>query len=274
MASQPPIIVIVTFTEVEADAVVATFKPEGLGEPESKNGINYFNLGVHGGHQLYHTMSDCGPGAAQNRVKLAIDHWSPKACVAVGIAFGMKSEHKGVRGENNEAKLELIGSQKLGDVLVAKQVKDYDMTKLRADGNTVFRGVQQPAADKLMNRLVTTNTMPKSKKIADWPKLHFGLILSGSDLINNLKERKKLEKHFEDAIGGEMEGGGLAFACQNANTDWALLKGICDFADGHKGDDHQKEAAMNAAYVLKTALTTGNSSIYPVTPPPATQEIQ
>ena len=51
-----------------------------------------------------------------------------------------------------------------------------------------------------------------------------------------------------------MEGAGLYVACQDQKVDWMLVKGICDWADGHKAEDkeaRQQTAAHNAtAFVL------------------------
>jgi hypothetical protein len=68
-----------------------------------------------------------------------------------------------------------------------------------------------------------------------------------------LTVRKGIEP---EAIGGEMEGAGLYVACQDKKVDWILVKGICDWADGEKGQDkesRQKTAASNAAaFVVHT----------------------
>jgi len=40
--------------------------------------------------------------------------------------------------------------------------------------------------------------------------------------------------------GGEMEGAGISAACASKNKNWIIVKGICDFADGNKDVDKDK----------------------------------
>jgi nucleoside phosphorylase len=57
-----------------------------------------------------------------------------------------------------------------------------------------------------------------------------------------------------------MEGAGLYGAAHEANVEWALVKGICDWADGHKGHNkrqRQKRAATNAARLVHQMLRQG-----------------
>lgn len=45
-----------------------------------------------------------------------------------------------------------------------------------------------------------------------------------------------------------MEGQGVSSACNNAGKPWLLIKSICDFADGNKGEQkHEKQ--KSAAYL-------------------------
>ncbi len=84
----------------------------------------------------------------------------------------------------------------------------------------------------------------------DWSEpasIHFGLILSGDELVNNRAYRDQLHRLEPEAIGGEMEGAGLYAAAQRRKVDWLLVKAICDWADGNKEDTHQQQAANNAA---------------------------
>lgn len=55
-----------------------------------------------------------------------------------------------------------------------------------------------------------------------------------------------------------MEGAGLYTACQDRKVDWILVKGICDWADGHKEQDRetrQQIAARNAARFVSHAIS-------------------
>jgi nucleoside phosphorylase len=93
----------------------------------------------------------------------------------------------------------------------------------------------------------------------DWQyaPTHFGLVLSGEKLVDDLTFREWLLKIEPEAIGGEMEGAGLYAAARNAKVDWILVKAICDWADGTKNDDAQQLAARNAAQFVLHVLQLG-----------------
>jgi nucleoside phosphorylase len=97
-----------------------------------------------------------------------------------------------------------------------------------------------------------------------WPKLHFGKLLSGNTLINNAGYLNELLKLYPKAIGGEMEGTGLALAAHQIGFSWILIKGISDFAsdkDRNK-EKRQIEAASNAAKVAYELLYDKDSIFY------------
>ena len=110
------------------------------------------------------------------------------------------------------------------------------------------RGDRPHASPWLLNHLKSAELL--------WEGAHvrFGLVLSGEKLVDNLDFRQQLKGFASEAIGGEMEGAGLYVACQDQKVDWLLVKGICDWADGHKAldkDERQATAASNAtAFVL------------------------
>lgn len=58
-----------------------------------------------------------------------------------------------------------------------------------------------------------------------------------------------------------MEGIGIASVCKRYEKPWILLKGICDFADGNKGEnkkEKQKDAASAAIHACMMAFNTDN----------------
>lgn len=63
-----------------------------------------------------------------------------------------------------------------------------------------------------------------------------------------------------EIIGGEMEGVGLAAALSRTNnSNWIVVKAICDWADGNKGEDkenRQRIAAKNAIDFCKRLFNT------------------
>lgn len=54
-----------------------------------------------------------------------------------------------------------------------------------------------------------------------------------------------------------MEGAGLYVSCNEHKVDWIIVKSICDFADGNKGEnkaERQELAAKNAAVFVLHSL--------------------
>ncbi|KAK7890413.1 hypothetical protein LTR67_008299 [Exophiala xenobiotica] len=80
------------------------------------------------------------------------------------------------------------------------------------------------------------------------PKVHYGVIASGDQLIKNEIQRDRLGLEL-GAICVEMEAAGLIddFPC-------IAIRGICDYADTHKNDVWQNYAAATAAAFTKELL--------------------
>ncbi|MGD0959889.1 MAG: NACHT domain-containing protein, partial [Methylomonas sp.] len=242
----PPVLVLLTFNEYEHQAVLKAFS-NGKPPTETHNGVTYNMLGIHGGMEVIHAISEAGSGpigAAQQRCSDAITAWRPKAVIAIGIAFGVNSS-----------------KQNIGDVLVSTQLRLYEPSRQNANGESTSRGSTPDASPLLLNRIKTVDVNVKHAQRLEWPKLIFGQILTGEKLVDNLDFRNDLLANFPEAIGGEMEGGGIYVSAHAAKVDWIVVKAICDWADGNKGKDkaeNQKLAAENAVRVIKAAIYEGN----------------
>jgi nucleoside phosphorylase len=182
-------------------------------------------------------MGSGGTCGSQVVVRKGIEVLNPYAVIMVGIAFGTDEE-----------------KQNIGDILVSKQLLLYESQRIGESG-TCNRGERSHASPLLISWL--------SHADADWNEANGrvtqGLILTGEKLIDNVGYRNSLIQFAPEAIGGEMEGAGLYVACQDKETNWVLIKAICDFADGNKGenkDKHQELAAHNAARFILHALHT------------------
>ncbi|KAF5654587.1 ankyrin repeat [Fusarium sp. NRRL 25303] len=86
------------------------------------------------------------------------------------------------------------------------------------------------------------------KEDQDSPKIHYGLIASGSQLMEDAIARDRLAVN-EGVLCFEMEAAGLAnhFPC-------LAIRGICDYSDSHRGDEWQGYAALVAAAYAKELL--------------------
>ncbi|RGP70022.1 hypothetical protein FSPOR_4313 [Fusarium sporotrichioides] len=82
----------------------------------------------------------------------------------------------------------------------------------------------------------------------DNPKIHYGLIASGSQLMEDAIARDELSKK-EHVLCFEMEAAGLAnhFPC-------VVIRGICDYSDSHRGREWQGYSSLIAAAYAKQLL--------------------
>jgi nucleoside phosphorylase len=238
-------VLLVTVTDVERDAVLRYARDATGSDAVVAFGRRrtYHELGVIGGATallMQIEMGSVGPGASLSAISDAIDDVDPRAVVMVGIAFGMDE-----------------GKQKLGDVLVSRQLWSYELQRV---GSAADRSVQvTPRGD----RITTSSAMLGRLRAAaaGWEcPVKFGLIMSGEKLIDNVAFRNELLRLEPEAIGGEMEGAGLATAAGERKRDWVVVKAVCDWADGNKRKNkksRQARAADAAARFVFRALGQG-----------------
>lgn len=233
-------VLIVTVTDVEKDAVFKAFYEATHILPQAVTVENrvYQNLGLINDLKVFMAYSKMGQSEAQLTVQKAIDALTPHAVIMVGIAFGVDDTE-----------------QAIGDILVSRDLMSYELQKVRKNGRITPRGGRVPSSGRLDNYLDSAASHWRLK--GNTPKVSFGLVLSGSKLIDNLSYRDSLKKLEPEFIGGEMEGGGLYVSCEDAKVDWILIKAVCDWADGNKSVDkeqNQQLAAKNAAEFVVYAL--------------------
>ena len=236
-------VLLVTVTEIESRSVLQVFQEQtGL---ESKivplEDKTYHDLGVLNGAHVWHALSGMGPDGLDGSlqaVSKAIMALRPKAVVMVGVAFGLNAP-----------------KQAIGDILVSETLRLYELQRVGIEAarpNIILRGSRPDASPWLLDCL------RNARLHWDAAPVHFGVLLTGQKLVDNLDLREHLRSFEPEAIGGEMEGAGLYAACQAAKVDWILVKAICDWADGHKSVNRarrQKLAARNAAHFVLHALT-------------------
>lgn len=243
-------ILLVVVTEPETQAVIDAFRPVS-GEP-TKVTINdrvYHNLGTVNNSRIFLALSEMGAGGvggAQQSVSKALIALEPNAVLMVGIAFGVDDQ-----------------KQSIGDVLVSQQLSLYELQRKGQDIR--LRGDKPHASPRLINFCRTVAFVPGASLGF---KVRVGLLLTGEKLIDDVDYRNQLLSLEPEAIGGEMEGGGLYVACHDAKTDWIVIKAICDWADGNKSNPSKKQdqatAAKNAAAFTLSVI---QSVSFLVTPP-------
>lgn len=86
-----------------------------------------------------------------------------------------------------------------------------------------------------------------------------GPLLFGEKLVDDAEFKASLFERFPDAIGGEMEGAGVAAAADRKKCKWILIKAICDWGDGTKAKNHQEFAAAAAIDLVVHVLNQANA---------------
>lgn len=232
-------ILLVTVNKNETKAVLEALKVATGADPDSLDieGRVYRDLGSIGPTRIFHALTEMGSasvGGSLQTVDKAIRALKPTIVIAVGIAFGVNEEKQGI-----------------GQILVSRQLLLYELQRVGLV--TVSRGDKPHASPRLIN--LFDGVAQSSWQGAE---VHFGTLLSGEKLIDNLDYRGELIKLESEALGGEMEGGGIYVACQEHKVDWIVIKSICDWADGTKGKNktarQQKAAASAAAFVTHALL--------------------
>ncbi|HEX5736613.1 MAG TPA: NACHT domain-containing protein [Blastocatellia bacterium] len=241
-------VLLVTVTDVETESLLERTKALTNRDYKELPGRHktYFDLGEIGGVRVFAVRSEMGAdtrGGSLLTVKDAIDEVQPSDVILVGIAFGVNPK-----------------KQKIGDVLVSLQLQPYELQRVATTeaGATkiILRGDKPHCSEKLLDRFRTIRLRWKKAGV------DFGVVLSGQKLIDNIDYRDELLALSEEAIGGEMEGGGLYIACEQSKSkvNWILIKAICDWADGKKGvrkKQRQKIASENAAEFVLEMVASG-----------------
>jgi nucleoside phosphorylase len=163
----------------------------------------------------------------------------------------------------------------LGDVVIAEQVVDYELGKVR-DEDTETRWSVYRNDPILLNRAkqytshdwkTTIRSSPPINAPTNFqPNVHFGVVMSGNKVIANIETATKLLSFWRRALAVEMEGAGVGAALyhHNSSTPFTLIKGICDRADSSKNDDWQEyAAAASASYAINLLIDEFGTSDMP-----------
>ncbi|KAK6356038.1 hypothetical protein TWF718_000412 [Orbilia javanica] len=93
----------------------------------------------------------------------------------------------------------------------------------------------------------------EERESGNYPRIHYGLIASGNQVVKDSKARDKLAA--EGALCVEMEAAGVT-----NQIPCLVIRGICDYADSHKNKIWQEYACATAAAYLGLLLTVFNKS--------------
>lgn len=198
-------------------------------------------------------MSLLGMGRIQAAMATAdaIQSWSPRYVILIGIAGGIKS--RGV---------------KIGDVLVSDQVVDYEQQKITPTGQEVRWEVQRADARMLNATNNYTNSNWKAKISITRPgagasKIHVGPIASGDKVVAFGEIMIKYKSVWPKLIGVEMEASGAATAVFQSpeKPGFFMIRGVSDLADENKNTKNVEKwrsyACEVAAAFLVSLLQSG-----------------
>ena len=241
---------ILTVTERETNMLMPLIQPiSDMGIVEVEQGGRIYTIGKIGQFNIIHckcsNMGTQESGSATLTTRNALSDWPCiKGVAMVGIAFGMYDSKDG-----NE--------QHFSDVLVASKIYPYENQKLKG-GKKEYRGEWHDANETFLKAFEEIRqTWSVTNLYGENVHIEISPLLSGEKLFDDKTERDNLKEMFKEARGGEMEGIGLASACDDAGIPWILLKAICDFGDGNKSEqkhERQDNAARAAALALQSAL--------------------
>lgn len=229
------IILLVTANELETEFTHQKIRPISGYEKIIKvfEGDLTIYLGLLGNYKIAHVQSSMGSISRDSSimtVSSALSRTKASIVIMVGIAFGVNPD-----------------SQNFGDVLISESIIPYNPKRIGK--KIIKRGIEAPSSKILLNRFKNIRTtwehiLDENKKAQLIPTR----ILSGEELIDNLEYRNSLLEQNPESKGGEMEGAGVYAAC-DGKADWIIVKGICDFADGNKGEKkvERQTIAINSA---------------------------
>lgn len=231
---------ILTATKTETQAFLNIVQPIGEDVLEVFVDGRLYYIGRLGQYNVIQcqctTMGASGEGSSIITCNNAFSDWDCiKQVIMVGIAFGMY----------NEAPV----YQKYGDVLIADKIYPYESQ--RVGDEIKYRGEPcVPSSDLVKSCYAVKRKWSGINYQGEDCHADICPLVTGEKLVDNLVLRNMLKKTYPDAKGGEMEGQGVSSACSNVGKPWLLIKGICDFADGNKGEQkHEKQvSAANLAF--------------------------
>lgn len=179
-------------------------------------------------------MGQGGVGGSILTLEESIRILTPDFVIMGGIAWGANKK-----------------KQNIGDLIISTQVWDYDIERVNPDGSVTPRGPISPSSARLVQMFEVVCALVKNYSI------NFGLVASGSELLDNKEYVEGLKEEQPELIGGDMESAGMASVCSRKNVDWILVKGICDW--GYNKNSHKKEyqqiAATNSAEAIVALLS-------------------
>lgn len=228
------IYLLMTATDIEDRVLNEVLTERGFTNPEVKHATRFSYLTRFRSDvgRIFLVRTSAGSGGSSGAFvvgKNALEELKPRFVISVGICFGL-----------------LPDKQKLGDVVVSEQVHDYERQRVSKE-RPEDRGATREGGSTLLSRARATRV------IWDRATVHCGTVASGEKLVDDEDFRNRLKQLQPPAIAGDMEAWGLSAVCHEAQTQFIMVKGICDWGFD-KTKEAQADAARNASNFVLDAL--------------------
>ncbi|KAH0534097.1 hypothetical protein FGG08_007306 [Glutinoglossum americanum] len=178
-------------------------------------------------------------------------------------------EHTGVLNSPPREVLSTLAAMKANHLLNGNRLPDYAVYVEASQSNLYLKypGVENDilfeadydhAGGSDCASCDRAREIKRKPRKANGPVIHYGTIASGNQLMRNSKERDSYNRDYDDRIlCFEMEAAGLM-----NSTPCLAIRGISDYADSHKREDHAWHgyAAAAAAGFAKEFINTIPSS--------------
>jgi nucleoside phosphorylase len=96
-----------------------------------------------------------------------------------------------------------------------------------------------------------------AEEVTDEPRIYFGMMLSGSSVIDSVSQVGIIRRRFPSAIGLEMEAHAVYCAVESgmgAKPSALVIKGVADHGQGKKNHAAQKMASSMSYFVAMEIL--------------------
>ena len=185
------------------------------------------------------TIGQRGRVPAATVATAAINEWSPNVVLLVGVAGGRASKNV-----------------HLGDVLVATQIFDYEHQRVREGRAPEVHSSIWQADAKLHRAAVDRVTREWPGLIAArspdgrTPSYQCGTVASGDKYVADGNFLASFDQEHPRLLGIEMEGSGVAHACQESNhrPRFLMIRAVSDLVDLTKRERNQVESSEHKAW--------------------------
>lgn len=220
-------------------AVAGEMKPEGRALVDHRPDHTVLRLGEFGGCDVIRARSGPGPyspGGLMLTSDALIRDFEPEFVLLTGICFGLKEKEQALR-----------------DVAIATQARDMDHRKFSEEAGAV---VEQPRGDRTGPTATFYSRVSSGAPLSNEVTVHTGPMVASGTLFNSPTRRGEVQAAHLDAMAGDMESHVFASVAQRRKVEWCVVRGISDLGMNKK-DDHQRQAAQNAARLVFSVVCSG-----------------